>query len=326
MILVAGDAHLPEEYSSDVLLAALLPWRGDGEPTWRQWPGEIPGFRPIPVATAATGDLLRLDDDADIAAAWNALPPIFRILAIPELKPNARPLLSERDSSLPLLTEARLGAGRVYFAAFNESWRWRYKTGDARHSRFWRQLVRHAAESPYAVTNDRYAFDIASLSIEPDQPLRVRAKRLDDSRMALRVRVAREGQIIEERRLDDLADDPRRAEAVFAPPPPGDYQVHLLAGDDQPQLTLPMSVRTTLEPELLDLSPDPALLRRLAESSGGMMLSLDSMDQIAPYLRQLTEKRPSAVRQPLWDSPYLFGFVLGCLSLEWAMRKRLGLV
>ena len=28
---------------------------------------------------------------------------------------------------------------------------------------------------------------------------------------------------------------------------------------------------------------------------------------------------------PLWDSPYLFVFVLACLSTEWALRKRFGL-
>src|SRR5690606_36059527 len=98
----------------------------------------------------------------------------------PELKPNARPLLVERDSGLPLLTESRLGSGRVFFAAFNESWRWRFKTGDTHHSRFWRQVVRHAAEMPYAVKDDQYAFDADALSVEPEQTLRVRAKRLDD--------------------------------------------------------------------------------------------------------------------------------------------------
>jgi hypothetical protein len=28
---------------------------------------------------------------------------------------------------------------------------------------------------------------------------------------------------------------------------------------------------------------------------------------------------------PLWDSPWLFLFVLACFAVEWAMRKRLGL-
>lgn len=326
VILIAGDAHLPGDYDDDVLLAALLPWRSGSEATWRQWPGEAAGFRPVPATTtAAAADLLRLNDDPDLAAAWTTLPSMFRILAMPELKPNARPLLIERDASLPLLTESRLGAGRVFFAGFNESWRWRFKSGDAQHARFWRQLVRHAAEAPYAVSNAQYAFDADALSIEPDQPLRLRAKRLADSDQPLRVRILRDNEQVASRLLEAVPDDPRRAQCLLDPLESGDYELQLVSGDDATQLTLPLKVESTLEPELLDLAPDPALLRRLAESSGGMLLSLDSLHQLAPRLRELTEQRPATVRQPLWDSPYLFGFILGCLSLEWAMRKRLGL-
>lgn len=328
VILMAGDAHLPEEYVDDVLFQALLPWRtGAGMPVWRHWPGEAPGFRAVPAAQLPKADLLRLADDADIAAPWLRLQPMFRILALPELKPNTQPLLVERESNLPLLTESRLGAGRVYFAAFNESWRWRYKSGDTYHGRFWLQLVRHAAEAPYAVRNAQYAFDADALSIEPDQSLRVRAKRLDDTATAaLAVRVMRDGQQVDMLPLTALAADTRRFERILPPLAQGEYELQLIAdASDQPKLILPLSVRQTFEPELQDLSPDPALLRHLAESSGGMMLSLDTLPQLAPHLQQRVAQKPTTIRQSLWDSPYLFCFVLGCLSLEWALRKRLGL-
>lgn len=327
VILVAGDAHLPLEYGGDVLLQALLPWRSGGEPIWQQWPGEVAGFRAMPAGDPAFADLLRLGSERDINRLWSSLPPMYRILAMPELKPNAQPLLVERDSGLPLLTESRLGAGRVFFAAFNESWRWRYKTGDALHSRFWQQLVRHAAETPYAVANTRYAFDADALSIEPDQPLRLRVKRLVDSGERLRVRIVGDSGKVEMRSLEPVPEDERRAQVVLEPLEAGEYVLELMVGDTEtPELILPLTVQPTLKPELLDLSPDPTLLRRLAESTGGMLLTLDSMHQLAPRLQQLAQQAPTTVRRSLWDSPYLFGFVLGCLSLEWALRKRLGLV
>ena len=42
-------------------------------------------------------------------------------------------------------------------------------------------------------------------------------------------------------------------------------------------------------------------------------------------LRVVAERRPRYAEQRLWDSPYLFVFVVACLAAEWAARKRLGL-
>jgi hypothetical protein len=43
-------------------------------------------------------------------------------------------------------------------------------------------------------------------------------------------------------------------------------------------------------------------------------------------LAELRERQTQWVEYPLWDSPYLFLFVLSGLSLEWALRKQAGLV
>ena len=71
---------------------------------------------------------------------------------------------------------------------------------------------------------------------------------------------------------------------------------------------------SSYESELADVSPDHALLRRLADASGGEFFTLDRADRLADRLRLASERRPRFVEQRLWDSPFLFVFVAGCLA------------
>ena len=48
-------------------------------------------------------------------------------------------------------------------------------------------------------------------------------------------------------------------------------------------------------------------------------------DRIPARLSAAQERLSRLTDQSLWDSPYLFAFVLACLSGEWGMRKRFGL-
>jgi len=36
-------------------------------------------------------------------------------------------------------------------------------------------------------------------------------------------------------------------------------------------------------------------------------------------------RQEQTIEQPLWNSAYLYFFVLGSLGLEWAIRKRAGM-
>ena len=118
VILIAGDAHLPGEYASTPLTSALLPYPANHLPAWRTWPGERPAFHFMPAPGAQSLDALKFEEDSESTERrWQQLPPFFRFLPISPLKPNTRALLLESDSGLPVLTESRLGAGRVFFSA-----------------------------------------------------------------------------------------------------------------------------------------------------------------------------------------------------------------
>ena len=70
------------------------------------------------------------------------------------------------------------------------------------------------------------------------------------------------------------------------------------------------------------------LARRQAPQTAEAIRALHLGDQVGTLPDRLTavaDNRPRVTELRLWDSPWLFAFVLACLAAEWALRKRLGL-
>jgi hypothetical protein len=326
VLIVASEPSIAAAYASNPLAASLMPWRGELQPAWRVWPGEDPVFRIIP-ASADVLDALRLSSDADVSRLrWNQLPPVFRFVAIPQLKPAARALLIERDSGLPVLTEMRSGAGRVLFLGLNEMWRWRAALGERDGDRVWLQLIRHAAPEPYAAGDGEVSLDVDRLRVEPGGDIHVRARfRSDPQQGMLNPMLRLDGQDanVRTQQLAPAAGTVHGYEATLTDLPEGEHVLWLIAGGHQ--LSIPIRVAPSDEDEMRDVSGDDSALRRLV-GPRGLVLPLFDMPLVLNRLAQLSEVEPQLGEMRLWDSPYFFLFVLGCLGLEWAVRKRVGLV
>ena len=106
----------------------------------------------------------------------------------------------------------------------------------------------------------------------------------------------------------------------------GDYQIRLPDPGGTDAITLPLHVAPDFEAEMADISGNPQLLRRLAEASGGAYLPLSDIHLLPDLIEKAESASQGMVERPLWDSHYLFLFVLGCLAAEWAIRKRVGLI
>jgi hypothetical protein len=336
LILLAGQAHLPQEYAGE-FLSEFLPYRRParrGGPTagWRTWPGEEPEFRIVPAPKSSAGDLLSLDDNSAISSdRWIGLPPFFRYLAMPDLKDLVEPLLVERGSGAPLLTRQRLGRGKVFFLGMDETWRWRTKVGERDQDRFFMQLVRAAADEPYAANNNYLSFDTDRVTIGPGESVHVRGRLADPSSqpegwagLDLDV-VSDAGAVVRTVRLNAVgAADSGRYEGTVGGLEAGEYRLRV-RGPDASELEYPLHVAESFEAEMNDLSPDERLLRRLARSSDGEVVTLDRFQDLMGRLSTLRAQAPRTAEFRLWSSWYLYSFVLACLGAEWALRKRLGL-
>jgi hypothetical protein len=358
LIMLAGQAHLPQEYTGEYL-SEFLPYRrsarrsgaagssgggvgvggggsstsgGGAGPVWRTWPGEEPEFRVVPAPRVPLGDFPSLDDNLGISSErWLALPPVFRFLALPELKDLAEPLLVERGSGAPILTRQRLGRGKVFFLGIDETWRWRNRVGERDQDRFFQQLVRSAADEPYAVTNRDLALDADRVTIAPGASVRVRARLIDPSAQPAGWQgldvdiVGADGEVVKTQRLDVVGPpDSGRYEGTIGGLAAGDYRLRA-RGPDAAELQYPLHVAKSIEAEMANLSPDESLLRRLSASSGGDFRTLETFKELPGQLSALRDREPRTAEVRLWSSWYLYAFVLACLGAEWALRKRFGL-
>jgi hypothetical protein len=273
VLFLAGPAHLPGEYGAHFVASSLLPYPAELAPTWRVWPGEEPMFRLVPDLEATNEPALRLGGEggAAVVQRWQMLPGFYHVLPIGRLKPGAQSLLVEASSGESVLTQMRVGAGRAFLFGATETWRWRSGPAEDVQDRFWLQLIRHAAGEPYGARSDRLALDVDRVAFEAGETAQAKVRALAGvSADALRLEVVQGGTTV--RTLSPspaVGTETGRFTARVGPLPAGEYELRLSEGGAAGALSLPLHVTAGYETELADVSGDPELLSRLAESTGG---------------------------------------------------------
>jgi hypothetical protein len=328
LVMQAGVEHFPGEYD-EPNLARWVP-AGAGATTqpstmtWRTWEGAAGVFQFAPPRGDSTLHLA--DRPAMEGEAWAALPPLYHYLPLPPLKPGAVSLLTEARTRQPLVAVQPIGAGNGAFIGIDQTWRWRTGSANSPQERFWMQLITSYAEAPYAAASDRLWLDVGRAGVHPGEPIRVRVKSFDEkhapaSSGTVSIRALRDGQTVQS--LETAVGPAGRVSATLAGLPAGNYVIEA-AAPGAPPLQYPIRVVGQYEEELENPAGDRESLARMSSASGGEAFSLEDVRELPRKLDAvLREPRPVSV--PLWDSTYLFAFVVGCLALEWALRKRMGL-
>ena len=330
-VVMCAGAHLPAAYTSKPALADWLPYDASiGGAVWRAWPGGQAHLRVAPAPTILADQMLPLQD-------WQHLPAVSRLFAIDRPLAGVRPLLIERDSGAAVVTDCPRGAGRIVFVGTDETWRWRTQAGAADRSAFFTQLLRATSRLPYPAAEGNLRLDASNVAPEPYETITIRARVLttEGTPPEAPTQIVRLMQGQDEAGAATLRNegtsDGRYSGTLQAPSVEGDYTLRLEAPPEPAMeippapVTLPLRVATSDEAEMADLSPDQATLRRIAQSSGGRVVPLDQLSALPRMLAEDRERQNALAEYPLWDSPYLFVFVLACLSAEWSLRKKFGL-
>ncbi|HOB32329.1 MAG TPA: hypothetical protein PKH32_05570, partial [Verrucomicrobiota bacterium] len=115
--------------------------------------------------------------------------------------------------------------------------------------------------------------------------------------------------------------------AEAGPFPPGTYQVTLRNNIGKPaELTQSVEV-VSASVEKRDLSADPDLMKRLAEVSGGAVVTSDEVSRMPEVVRRWEAARELAHRQrSVWDRWWILASAIGLLGAEWWFRRREGLL
>ena len=78
--------------------------------------------------------------------------------------------------------------------------------------------------------------------------------------------------------------------------------------------------------EMAESPANPKLMAQIAQETGGKILDLGSDYRVEPSLlsgsSEYTVKRE---KKSLWDNWWVFGVLLGLLSIEWAARRLSGM-
>ena len=228
---------------------------------------------------------------------------------------------------MPLVLYQYVGAGKVLFQGFDETWKWRFRIGDTYFGRYWIQAIRFLARSKLLgrqaeLTTDRRRY-------QRQQPVRVQVRfpnaGLAPSTGELTAEVARSGQPPRRLPLRRSPSANNLFEGVLPSAAEGQYEVKLLP---PPLLEGGMpTAQFVVQPPAGEFQRIPMaeadLVRTATTSNGRFFTPVATTGEVLaalppPQLVPLDTDPPV----PLWNSPYLLGLFLSLLIAEWLLRKR----
>ncbi len=356
LLWIAGPNDTPRGYDATTL-ADLLPMRRPADVVRLGATDEPVAIQPTPLARAL--NILRLDSRTDTPdpaapALASRLPGFWWAQDLGRLKPSAEVLATAGDAgptAAPLLTRIRYGAGQSLYLATDETWRWRFGTGDLYFERFWLQLIRALARNRADHDPQRAVLSTSHSRIELGQTL-VAQLRISDAQLlerdlpsisveaAVVIPDAAQSTATIERieLLPQSASAGRTASpsasgsgsrrvyrAAWRPTTPGHLRLHVAEPALQDiDITHHIEVIHPND-ELRQPLPDHDRLRALAEQTGGQIVPLGQLDELIKLVPNRARRTPNDIREPLWDSPLALIVVVLLLTIEWIGRKVLRL-
>lgn len=309
-----------------------------GEPVRQDM--HLPGpVRMIPVkAGNVLHPIFQLDNEAAAKWNWAKLPPLDGANRFDPraLKPNAAvAAVAEDQQRSPLVVVGGWGDGRSAAIAFDTTWRWQMEGfGELQH-RFWRQLVLWLSRKDDTGGEDvfvrldqrryqrgsRVEFAVGALdkNREPmaDAQFQVEITKPDGTQA--KVNVAKRG--------DEMVGSFEDSTL------PGDYEIAVTATGSSGVLGTAHArfIVPDRDMELDQPAAEPTFMASLANltaDAGGAGLAPEELPDLLERLKERTEEFEEEIstEKSLWDSWPMLLTLIGCLSGEWYLRKRWGMV
>ncbi len=250
------------------------------------------------------------------------------------VKPGAS-VLAQLSSDQPMiqpgLVVQRFGKGRAAALLVGDMWRWSLRraneqTDDLAQS--WRQIARWlTADVPRDIEVDvqspasssgphRIAIQVRDPAFKPldNATVTLVVSQPDNQKIELTATPdrTRQGQYLAE--FFSQQDGPYRCQ-VDVTGPTGDLIGKLQCG----WTALPSSN------EFARVQPDLERLKEIARRSGGELIGLNQLDRLASDFPASKVPITESHIEPLWHRPWLLLLALGCLCLEWGLRRVRGL-
>lgn len=331
VLFIAGELFNPLGYKGTPL-ELLLPIELAEARNPTAVGNSVTSFRPELTMEGRANPIFRLGDN-EVASIqiWNELPELFWYIEAPRKKPAAQvlaehPTATGPEGKLPLIVYQFLGAGKVMFHAFDDTWRWRFRAGDRYFGRFWVQTIRFMARSRLA-GNRQAEIQTDRRRYQRGQPIRLRVRfpnpALVPAGGELTVGIERKGQGPRKLTLKQAAGSKNVFEGALPQAVEGEYQVRLLP---PPTLNAPVTTEFRVDPPISEherIEMNQSELIRAADISHGKFytpLTADSLVKDLPPPSPVPLDADPPI--PLWNTWPVLALFLGLITMEWVIRKR----
>lgn len=313
-------------------LKNILPFEATIGTTFRSERGMI---KPTPIGMRSPHMQLG-DTSAETTLLWDRLPEIYGINAVTGIKPTAR-VLAETSApegvdslAAPVFVVHFVPPGKVLWHATDETYRWRYRLGDALYARYWIQAIRYLSRAKLLgdkgveLTTDKMDYDA-------NQAVQIQARFFDERLIpeaddGVEVVIEGNGQ----RKRVTLERNPLHR-SIFE-----GSGGRFLVGNYEVLLSRPLLGKNPLAASFSVVAPigemtrtimDQSQLRQAARRSRGKYFTVENMTEAFDAL-------PDGVRIPvatlppipLWNNWRIFLVLFFLLLAEWLLRKRMGML
>jgi uncharacterized membrane protein len=294
------------------------------------------GFHLILTRAAANSPIFRFfpewADDEELVQ--NHLPPLFWYCRGIMVKPGVGITLAEHPSDLgpdgrkaPILVIGTYGTGRTIFSAIDDSWRWRFYTGESIFNTYWVQQLRYLArgrkigQRKMTFTADRDVYELGGQVNVRLEPLSPDLMQQLSPPVSVQIVDDATGQPV--RRLDLQRQDSASAiySGSFTADKIGQFSMKLPhLTDRDPSISFKVA-----EPQMELRQPqvDTAFLSRLG---AGAPIPLADVAARLLAIRSAARIIPVDTTQPLWNAPLVLVIFVSLITVEWIVRKMVGLV
>lgn len=376
--VIAGERSSPYRFLGTPL-EKLLPVRIDPEFLGLYEGVQSTGFKPVVTEEGRRSrlfrpmvDSLEHDDGASgeelVENPCASLPDLYWFARTLGPKAGAsvlarHPTAKTLSGAMPLVVLGRYGAGKVFFQATDDTWRWRRHTGEFMHDAYWVQAARLICRGDrlsddrrIVLRTDRRAYAYGApvtVQVEINDPDLLSQHRdtmivsaalaeptsrsadvpASDPAQAPRRSVLETGTLsrhrsVERLELSRISAEGGLFEGGFIPTAPGTYRLDV---EDLPIGFASQDASTSIRvnrPDLEGRKPeaDLATLERIAEQTGGRVLSLDRVSAEFASIPDRSVQIPDDIAEPLWDSRVILILFALVISTEWILRKWFGMV
>jgi hypothetical protein len=250
----------------------------------------------------------------------------------------ARKLREDYERKNPLIVYHNVALGRVMFLAMDHTWRLRYRVGDLYHHKFWGQVLRWATDNKLAAGTTFVRLGSDRTRYAPGSAVTARAKLLNKDFSPcvandVYVNVMSGKQRVSRVKLSYVQGSAGMYSAELGALPNGPYTMELdspsaralLAAEGVEQVVADFSVDPATPLEQVELSANRGLLARLASLTGGEVVEAPDAVNLATRFGDGVVRTAEVKQRRLWDSWPLLGLIVLAVTVEWVVRKKVGL-